>query len=89
MTGSSPLETEFEAINAHLDAAGETARQGYMPNLNGLDKRIAALCATLEKSESDIQQRCLPLLEALLKKLDSCESEIRASHAKRTDGNIQ
>lgn len=81
------LRRELDGIGNYLDAAQEVIAQGHMPDMMGLDQRVAALCAALEQAEPDIQQECLPRLGGLLDKLDACEAAIRtfqARHEKET-----
>ncbi len=83
MTNPQNLLREFDSITTYLDAVHETVKQGHMPDMRGLDKRIADLCAALEQAPQDIQQQCLPKLGAVLEKLDICEAAIRAFQAAR------
>ena len=49
-----------------------------MPDMIGLDNRVADLCAALKESEPEIQQECLPKLSEMLDRLDECERDLRA-----------
>jgi hypothetical protein len=74
------LLLECEAIVKYITAAREIVQSGHMPDLNGLDGRVAALCAALMKADKITQQQCLPQLNAILETLDTCEVEMRALH---------
>lgn len=86
------IKSEFSAIGSYLDAVMDTVSTGHMPDMAGLDKRITALCASVEKADRDIQQTCLSQLQELLSRLDKCEAQIRTYHEKalakagKTDG---
>jgi len=77
----SALISEFSAIDDYLDAVRDILRNGHMPDMAGLDGRVSHLCAAIEQTDSEIQQRCLAKLDALLQRLDICETEIRDFHA--------
>lgn len=81
------LQSEFSSIGSYLDAVMETVATGHMPDMAGLDRRITALCGSVEKAEPELQQECLSQLKDLLSRLDKCEAQIRAYHDKAaTDG---
>ncbi len=69
---------EFDSIDAYLQAVHEILQEGHMPDIPDLDDRVARLCDAVEKATPEIQQQCLPNLNALLKKLDDCEDEMTA-----------
>jgi len=81
------LLNEFNAIDAYLKAVREILQEGHMPDMAGLDKRVAALCSTLETADTDVQQQCVPKLSDLIKRLDVCETEIRSFHAAQNKGH--
>ena len=74
------MQAEFDTLDKYLTAARETLRGGHMPDMVGLDARVAQLCKSIEQSESDVQQYCLSRLNDLLQNIDACEAEIRAFH---------
>ncbi|MDR3450018.1 MAG: hypothetical protein P4M15_09800 [Alphaproteobacteria bacterium] len=77
------LTGEFAAIDEYLKAVREILQDGHMPDMTGLDARVSDLCAALEQAKPELQQQCLPKLDKLLKRLDVCETEIRAFRASR------
>ena len=78
------MQAEFDTLDKYLTAARDTLRGGHMPDMIGLDARVAHLCRTIEQCEFDVQQYCLPRLNELLQSIDACETEIRAFHEAMT-----
>jgi len=76
---TSPVLHEMNAIRNYLIAAQDVVKSGHMPDLAGLEGRIAALCESILKAEADIQGECLPQLQELLEQLNACEKAMRAS----------
>jgi hypothetical protein len=74
------LMEEFDSVDAYLQAVHEIVQEGHMPDIAGLDNRVAHLCAAVEGVDTDIQGRCLAKLDELLDKLNSCEDEMTAFH---------
>jgi hypothetical protein len=79
-TSSSPLLEELASIRDYLDAARAIARDGFMPDMSALEKRVADLCLGIQAADASAQKQCLPELAALLKNLDDCERDLRARH---------
>jgi hypothetical protein len=75
---TSPLLEELAAIKAYLGAAREIIKDGFMPDMLALEKRIAGLCLGIQAADVAEQNRCLPELAGLLKSLDECEHDMRA-----------
>ena len=78
-----PILTELAALKTYLDTVREALAGGAMPNLAGLDQRIAAVCTQMQQADKPVQQRCVPVLTALVKDLDACEQDMRAAHERR------
>jgi hypothetical protein len=74
------LASEFAAIDEYMKAVSAILADGHMPDLAGLDARVSEVCIAMESADSDTQQKFLPRMSELLKKLDLCEAEIRAFH---------
>ena len=85
-TSASPLLEELASIRDYLDAARAIARDGFMPDMSALEKRIADICQGIQAADAGEQSRCLPELAALLKNLDDCERDLRAQHEAQTKG---
>ena len=83
MTTSKSLLQDFDAVDKYLDAVRETVRDGYMPDIQGLDAIISDLCMGVRKAEPEIQERCLEKLDDLLYKLDECHNEMSALQAEK------
>lgn len=77
-TATTPLLEELAAIKAYLGAARAIVKDGYMPDMTQLEKRISDICLGIQAADADEQSRCLPALAALLKCLDECERDMRA-----------
>jgi hypothetical protein len=75
---TSPLLDELTSIKATIGAARDLVKDGFMPDMSMLEKRISDLCADLQAADVNEQSRCLPALASLLKSLDDCERDIRA-----------
>jgi hypothetical protein len=89
MTVPANLLRAFDAIYGYIGAARDIVHAGQMPDMMGLDRRVSELCASIELSEPDVRQECLPKLDLLLQKLDECEADIRASRAKPAKDKVQ
>jgi hypothetical protein len=74
----SPLLEELSSIKAYIGAARAIMKDGFMPDISLLEKRITDLCLGIQAAEFEEQSRCLPELASLLKNLDECERDIRA-----------
>jgi hypothetical protein len=89
MTDSlSPLLEELAAIKAYLDAAHDVVKDGSMPDMAALERRIANLCIGIQAADVEEQSRCLPELAALLKSLDECEQGLRDWEKNRKEKDI-
>jgi hypothetical protein len=82
-SSASSLLNELAAVKAHIDAARDFVKDGHMPDLTSLEKRIADLCAGIQAAEADEQGQCLMQLASLLKSLDECERDMRAWYEER------
>lgn len=80
-TLSTPLLEELASIKAYIGAAREILRDGAMPDMTALEKRIAELCLGIQAADVEEQSHCLPALASLLKCLDECERDMRAWNA--------
>lgn len=80
MPTSQSLFEEFATIESYIKAVREVLRDGHMPDMAGLDKRVSALCAALVESAPDTKKTCLPKLTQMLDHLDECEHELRVFH---------
>ena len=78
---------EFDSLIKYITAAREIVQSGHMPDLTGMDKRIAEICATLTETDPETQQACLPKLTDILQNLDLCENEMRAFHKAQQEGH--
>ena len=78
---------EFEAIIKYITAAREIVQSGHMPDLKGLDLRVAALCNALAEADLETQQAFLPKLNDIIQSLNSCEDEMRAFHEAQMKGH--
>ena len=82
------LKHELAAIKNYLIAAQDVVASGHMPDLTGLENRIALLCQSIQKTEPAVQKECLPELTSLLDHLNLCEKGMRTSHeAKMAKGD--
>lgn len=79
----SPLLNELTSIKAYIAAARDFIKDGLMPDMSVIEKRIADICTGIQAAEPNEQGRCLPGLASLLKSLDECERDIRAWKAKQ------
>ena len=77
---SIPLLDECESLITYVAAAREIVQSGYMPDLKGLDERVADLCAALTLTDPDTKQACLPKLTLFLESLNICENEMSLLH---------
>ena len=87
MTLPPALLAEFTSIDAYLQAANEILETGHMPDLAGLDGRLAHLCALANQVDPAIRQECLNALARVLKKLDACEEAMRAYRTAHMKGH--
>ena len=87
MTQSSALLAEMEGIMAYIEASRAIVKDGYMPDMSPLEKRMASLCEGIQAAEAQEQSRCLPRLAALLKALGECEQDLRAWNEARKVSN--
>ncbi len=74
------LAREFDGIDEYMKAVGAILRDGFMPDLTGLDERVSEVCISMQNAEPEIQQQFFERMEQLLKRLDVIEAEIRAFH---------
>jgi hypothetical protein len=74
----SPLLEELASIKEYLVAARAIVRDGFMPDMTALEKRVADVCFGIQAADVNAQSQCLPELAALLKNLDDCERDLRA-----------
>jgi hypothetical protein len=77
---------DLDAIRATLGEARLSLKKGIMPNMFGLDQRIAEVCKRIEGADEAIQQECLPLLSILLNDLDECENDVRKWQEAQSQG---
>lgn len=77
------LMKEFESIDAYLRATREIMEDGHMPDIAGLDDRVARLCSVVEEVHPEIQERCITKLDDLLQKLNDCEDQMAEFHNKK------
>ncbi len=75
---SSHLLDELAAIKNYIGAARAIVKDGNMPDMTILEKRISDLCEGIQAAEFEEQSQCLPALASLLKSLDECEQDMRA-----------
>ena len=89
MTNSTlPLLEELASIKAYIGAAREILKDGTMPDMTVLEKRISEVCLGIQAADVDEQSHCLPALASLLKSLDDCERDMRAwNEAQKKVGN--
>ena len=80
-SAAEPFLKELNAIRIYLQAVQASLKDGSMPDMSGLDQRIADLCKNLHEAGREVQAQCLPELSVLLKDLDVCEKDLRAWHA--------
>lgn len=78
MTTLPDLLEELSSIKAYIGAAREFMKDGGMPDMTPLEKRISDVCLGIQAADVNEQSRCLPELASLLKSLDDCERDIRA-----------
>lgn len=74
----SPLLDELASIKNYIGAARAIVKDGFMPDISALEKRISDVCLGIQAAETDEQGRCLAELASLLKCLDDCERDMRA-----------
>ncbi len=70
---------EMASIRNYLVAAQDVVRSGHMPDMTGLENRVASLCESIQKAPSEVQAECLPQLHELLAQLGSCEEVMRGA----------
>lgn len=75
---------EIEAIKGYLTAAGDVVKSGHMPELVGLEERMAFLCEAIKKSTPETQETCLLHLPLILEQLNTCENAMRELHGKQS-----
>jgi hypothetical protein len=73
-----PLYEEIASIKDYIGAARAIIKDGFMPDMSQLEKRITDLCLSIQTAEADVQGHCLAGLTTLLKSLDDCEQDMRA-----------
>ena len=74
------VDRELTALDQYLHAAGGILRDGHMPDLTGLDRRIAALCQSVLALPEIVRKTYLARLQALVRQLDHCNAGLRAVH---------
>lgn len=80
MTTTPPLLEELASIKNYIRAARDILKDGFMPDIQSLEQRIANVCLGIQGADMHEQSRCLPELASLLKNLDACEQEMRHWH---------
>jgi hypothetical protein len=75
----SPILHELAAIRNYLLAAQDVVKSGHMPDMTGLENRIAVLCEAIQQAPPDVQGECLPQLHILIEQLNACEQAMRKS----------
>ena len=74
----SHLFEELNSIATYIGAARSILKDGLMPDMTPLEKRITDVCLAIQAADSAEQGQCLPQLATILKNLDECERDIRA-----------
>jgi len=74
---------EFDSVESYLRAVRDVMDEGHMPDISGLDDRVAKLCDIVQEVSPDIQERCATKLDELLQKLNDCEDEMAVFQDKR------
>ena len=86
---STHLLDELAATKAYIVAARDIVKDGFMPDMSALEKRISDICVGIQAAEVGEQSRCLPELASLLKCLDDCERDMRAwENAQKNSGAL-
>ena len=75
---TSSLLEELVSIKNYIGAARAIVKDGNMPDISALEKRISEVCLDIQAADVDEQSRCLPELASILKSLDDCERDMRA-----------
>ena len=81
---SAPLPAalnQLAALRDYLRAVEDSLQAGAMPDLTGLDHRIAGLCHDIEQVEEAGRGACLAELKAVLQSLDTCRAGLLNSRA--------
>lgn len=73
------LRQEIAAVFGEIVAARRMVRDGRTIELDGFDKRIAALCQAMKLLPADESRDLLPLLEDLYASLDQLASALKAA----------
>jgi hypothetical protein len=79
-----PCLIELSAIQKYLDDVSDHIREGHMPNIFGLERRVEKLCMAIESADDKVQKACLDALPHMLKQISICENDMRRLHAVQT-----
>lgn len=74
-------QVELDAIRRFFDEAAGKLRDGQVVNMDGLDKRVAAVCQTVQQATPELQHVYLPELTLLIELLNDYERQLRALQA--------
>jgi hypothetical protein len=66
------------AVIRYLDAGQDVLNAGTMPDLRGLEERVAMLCERIKLAPPESHEECLPKLVILLEKLNDTEKAMRS-----------
>lgn len=71
------IKKELTDVKNYLTAAQDIMASGHMPDMGGLENRVAALCESIQTAPKDIRQEYLPALLDILETLNACEARMR------------
>jgi len=88
MTASSLSETlnELNALCQLFTDADASLKKGKMADLTGVDKRVAAVCQTVQESMPEQQKEFLPELTVLINLLNVYEQGIKSMQFPTPEG---
>lgn len=83
MTAASLPDTlkELNDLCEFFADAERGLKNGQFTDLVGIDKRVAAVCKTVQQAMPDQQQQYLPELTVLINLLNGYEQSLRDAHA--------
>jgi hypothetical protein len=72
------ISAELSSIRDYLTAAQQVLKEGHMPDMAGLEQRVAAVCVAIQNAPQSIRGGYLPVLASILEQLNDCEKDLKA-----------
>ena len=84
-----PITHELQALHEYVNAIRGVLASGRMPEMIGLEKRIAELCQSINLADPDAQKHYLPELKKLLEYINICEDDLRTFNSSYLNSSNQ